>query len=253
MAQLSGRRALHLSGWAGCGLALLFSAASALAEVELDGTWHVLVHYTDEAAHDPGQLRWDDRVWAFTPKGDRLEWTEYPIVVFSDESGRFERRSTGQYARVVGAWEPNESQQSDIASGLKTNSRGVKKKSLRRSATGGWATRSRSRPTSVSVVTYQENWSVEGLAELPVFVQQDLMGSARTEMLEGVTRYQVTAIEEQGRVLVGDYERDGTRHGTFRMTRSGPVGQLEEKTQQQLRERGLRPGPPGVEPVDDEP
>jgi murein DD-endopeptidase MepM/ murein hydrolase activator NlpD len=41
-----------------------------------------------------------------------------------------------------------------------------------------------------------------------------------TETLEGVTRYSTQSIEEGG-LLRGRYERDGTEEGTFRMMRSG--------------------------------
>ncbi len=221
---------------------LLLAPAAARAEIDLVGTWHVLVHYTDDNTSHPDEMRWSDRVWVFEKKGSKLRWTEYPIVVFSDESGRFERRSTGQYARVLGAWEPSESQRRNIEAGLKINTRGSKKKSLRGSDAEGWHTTSRARAASASVITYQENWSIEGLLALPVILQEDVMGSGRSETMEGVARYETTAVEESGAVLVGRYERDGTRHGSFRMTRSGDVGMLEEKSQSEIQAQGVRRG-----------
>jgi hypothetical protein len=187
-------------------------------------------------------MRWNDRIWVFEKTGGKLRWTEYPIVVFADEGGRFERRSTGQYARVLGAWEPSDSQLRNIEAGLKVNNRGSKKKSLRGSDEEGWHTSSRARAASASVITYQENWSVEGLPELPVFVQADMMGSGRSETMEGVARYETTAVEEFGDVLVGSYERDGNRHGSFRMRRSGDVGALEAKSQSEIQAQGFRRG-----------
>ena len=79
-------------------LALALGAAPATASepVDLVGTWHVLVHYTDSSAADTEVLRWDDRIWVFKRKGSRLSWTEYPIVVFNDRSGRFETSNHGQ-------------------------------------------------------------------------------------------------------------------------------------------------------------
>lgn len=221
---------------------LLLVPVSASAEIDVIGTWHVLVHYTDANTSHPDEVRWSDRLWVFERKGSGLRWTEYPIVVFSDDSGRFERRSTGQYARVLGAWEPSDSQLANIEAGLKINTRGSKKKSLRGSDEEGWRTTSRSRPASASIITYQENWSIEGLPELPVFTQEDTMGSGRSETMEGVARYETTAVEEAGDVLVGRYERDGTRHGTFRMRRSGDVGTLEEKSQSEIQAQGFQRG-----------
>ena len=66
------------------------------AEVDLIGTWHVLVHYTDANSNDPEQLRWDDRIWSFERTGSRLRWDEAPIVVFGDNSGRFEHLGTNR-------------------------------------------------------------------------------------------------------------------------------------------------------------
>ena len=61
MARLPRRLAPHLGAGA---LALLASAAPArAAEVDIAGTWHVLVHYTDANSASPQQPRWDDRVW----------------------------------------------------------------------------------------------------------------------------------------------------------------------------------------------
>jgi hypothetical protein len=238
MAQLPGRRTPHLI----LAALLLLVAPAADAQVDLEGTWHVLVHYTDDNTSHPDQQRWLDRVWVFERKGSRLQWIEYPIAVFDDESGRFERRGTGQYARTLGAWEPSPEQLQNIREGVRVNTRGMKRKSLRGSDDGGWRTVSRARAGSASVITYQENWSVEGMPKLPVFVQQDVMGSVRSESLEGETRYETASVEEGGGLLLGRFERDGTRHGSFQMRRAGQVGMLEEKTQAEIQAQALRRG-----------
>ena len=254
MAQLPGRLALDLSVRSASGvqrprrgalaaggllLAALLTWAPAATAADLLGTWHVLVHYRDANSGAPERLRWNDRIWVFERKGSKLYWTEYPIVVFSSDAGRFERRQSGQYARVIGAWEPNEGQLANLEAGLKINSRGSKKKSLRGSDEAGWQSTARARAASASVITYQENWRVEGFSGLPIFEQQDVMASARTETLEGVTRYQTTALEEGGNVLVGRYQRDGTREGTFTMRRSGSVGRLEERSQSEIQQAAV--------------
>ena len=226
MAQLPRRRALDLS--------LLLLAASLLpaapaAAFDLVGTWHVLVHYRDAASGAPEQLRWQDRIWVFERKGKKLRWTEYPIVVFASQAGRFENLSTSGAVRVLGAWEPNESQLANIEAGLRINTRGSKKKSLRGSDAEGWRSTARAQAASASVITYQENWSVSGLPDAPVFDQHDVMASARTETLEGLTRYETTSIEAGGDLLRGRYQRDGSRTGTFVMRRSGEVGLLEPR------------------------
>jgi hypothetical protein len=217
---------------------LLLAPPTAAAGVDLVGTWHVLIHYTDDNTSHPDQLRWNDRVWVFEREGDRLIWKEYPIVVFSDETDRFERLESGQYARVLGAWEPSQAQLRNIAAGLRFNSRGAKKKSLRGSDLEGWRTSGRVRPGSASVITYHEDWRIEGLPEAPVFLHRDVMGSARSETMEGLARYQSSSVEAGGSLIRGSYERDGTRHGSFVMRRSGELSEVGEgDPMERLRQR----------------
>ena len=110
----------------------------------------------------------------------------------------------------------------------------------------GWRSDARATPGSASVVTYIESWSVERAGSLPVFRLQATLGSARTESLEGVTLYTSTALDSSGDLVRGTFERDETRHGSFRMLRAGPVTGLgknaERRTdplRQQLFERYL--------------
>jgi hypothetical protein len=217
--------------------ALLALAASAPARaVEIVGTWYVLIHYKDDHAENPDAERWDDRVWVFEKDGNRLRWTEYPIAVFDDESGRFERRDTGQYARILSYWEPSEAQLADIKDGLQVNTRGTKTKTLRGSDAQGWSSGRRASAASASVVTYEEVWSIDDPGNLPVFKRSDYMGSGRSDTLEGTTEYTTQKIE--GGVLSGSFERDGTRHGDFRMMPSGGIGDLKGAgTQEQLQQK----------------
>src|SRR5262249_48630372 len=117
-------------------LCLVCGVASGARAFDAAGNWYVLVHYKDAESGKPDQWRWEDRVWKFERKGDRLEWTDYPIVVFEDETGRFENLSGNRASRVLAAWEPSPLQLEDIKNGLQTNPRGVKTKTLR-SVSGG--------------------------------------------------------------------------------------------------------------------
>jgi hypothetical protein len=218
-------------------LALAAGATGAAGEptVDLTGTWHVLIHYRDDTAHDREQMRWDDRLWSFQRDAKGLEWTEYPIVVFQDETGRFEKSRTGLH-RVVGAWDPSPPQLAEIKSGLEYNTRGTKSKTLRGSDAGGWSSGARgASPAAANVITYSESWSITGLPTKPVFTRDDVLGSASAEHMEGRTQYVTQSVEENGDLLRGTFERDGTRHGTFTMRRSG-VAKVTEgsgKTQSQ--------------------
>jgi len=198
---------------------LVAAPASAL---DLSGTWHVLVHYKDAGSNNPDFERWQDRIWVFSKGEGGITWSDYPIVVFKDQSGRFEKSSSG-LSRVLGYWEPDEAQLEEISQGLSINPRGARTKTLSGDETQGWTSRKKSRRSyrSARFVTYQETWTIEN-PDLPRFIRDDVMGSASTESMEGRTLYTTTAVEEGGNLLVGDFDRDsGARHGSFEMRRAG--------------------------------
>ena len=107
--------------------------------VDLIGTWHVLIHYKDSVTDHPERERWEDRIWEFEQEGSRLRWTDYPIVVFSDQSGRFEQLGGNRASRVLHFWEPSATQLAQIQEGLEINPRGSRSKTLRGSDAEGWS------------------------------------------------------------------------------------------------------------------
>ncbi|MFQ5417693.1 MAG: hypothetical protein ACE5FL_11660 [Myxococcota bacterium] len=228
MADLPGRQTRRLIA-AVAALATVAAAAAPATEpaVDLIGSWHVLVHYTDDHTQDPTQLRWDDRVWVFERSGSRLRWIEYPIVIFQDDTGRFEPRGGMRAARVLHAWEPNAGQRAQIEAGLEVNNRGQKSKTLRAHGEHGWRSANRPTASSASVVSYVENWSIEGLDDKPVFRREDVLGSGLMDSLDGVTQYTTTEVAPGGDELRGAFQRDASRRGTFRLTRAGTSKSLE--------------------------
>ncbi len=215
--------------------ALLIGAAAAVpsaraeagdAAVDLLGSWYVLVHYRDESSENPLADRWEDRIWVFAKKGSRLQWTDYPIVVFGDETGRFEELSGDRRQKVLAAWEPSEAQLEEIRGGLEINTRGSRAKTLRGSAARGYRSAGMMNQQSTSVIGYSETWSIERPSTLPVFGRRDSMASGRTEALEGYTEFETLSVLEAGALLEGRYQRDGVRSGSFRMLRSGAVSHV---------------------------
>jgi hypothetical protein len=184
--------------------------------------WHVLVHYEDAASSGAERQRWDDRAWVFEREGDRLRWTEYPIVVFDDETGRFEKDGANRASRILHHWQPDEAQLADIENGLAVNERGMAAATLRRSE-GSWVSEPKHAAPSASMIRYVESWRVDPAAEGPIFKREDALRSERVEDLIGVTIYTTRAVADDGRWLRGDFERDGTQHGTFTMTRAAGV------------------------------
>jgi hypothetical protein len=189
--------------------------------VTLLGAWHVLVHYEVAAASGAAE-RWDDRAWVFEKAGDRLRWTEYPIVVFDDETGRFESDEANRASRVLHHWQPDDAQLTDIQDGLAVNDRGMSSTTLRLSE-GSWVSGPKQATASASVIHYDESWSIDLAAEGPVFKREDALRSELAGVLSGVTVYTTRETADGGRLLRGDFERDGSQSGTFTMMRAAGV------------------------------
>jgi len=73
------------------------------------------------------------------------------------------------------------------------------------------------------MICYVESWSVDSAAEGPIFKREDSLRSERAEDLTGVTIYTTRVVADDGLRLRGDFERDGTQHGAFTMTRAAGV------------------------------
>lgn len=217
--------------WFVCLLAcVLPTPALAFGAEDLVGAWHVLVHYQDSATQNADAKRWEDRIWVFEKVGDQLRWSDYPIVVFDDDSGRFEAVDSGRKSRVLDYWEPNAVQLEQISAGLAINSRGARLKTISGSDAAGWtsARRAGGGYKSSRFITYEETWTIDGLPDKPRFERQDSMGSAGAEDFEGRTLYETSSIDPGGNVLRGSFDRDGTRKGSFRLTRTGGVHSVSE-------------------------
>ncbi len=199
-------------------------------DLDILGSWYVLVHYKDDSTANPLADRWLDLVWVFEMKGSRLEWREYPLVVFEDTSGRFEPRAGNPRARTLAAWEPNAAQRAVIERGPHVNDRGSKTKTLKGSPTRGWKTVDRPGiGMGANVVGYRESLRIDDPEGLPVFSRIDSLGNAARGSSEGSTVYTTTEVRSGGDVIVGTYARDGIRHGVFRLRRTPPPRGLIEK------------------------
>ncbi len=199
-----------------CGVACPHSGATLL------GAWHVLVHYEDAASSGSERERWEDRAWVFEKQGDRVRWTEYPIVVFDAETGRFENDGAHRASRTLQYWQPDAAQLADIKDGLAVNERGMASVTLRLLGES-WVSAPKQAISSASMIRYDEGWFVDWAAQGPIFKREDALRSERAEELTGVTIYTTREAADGGRQLRGDFERDGVQHGTFTMTRAAGV------------------------------
>lgn len=201
------------------------------AEFELPGAWHVLIHYRDVSGAEADLPQWDDRLWTFEPEPGgvgALRWTEYPVVAFDRERGRF-RGVLGQGSvREVGHWEPDAAQRREIERGLEASPRGARHRTLRRTP-DGWSSEADagSAYDSARFVTWSSVFRVTLGGAAPRFEIQDALGSSAAEAIRGRTLFAGERVLEGGRVVEGRYDRDGRHLGTFRMTRSGGRRLLE--------------------------
>ena len=223
----------RLAGLALIGCILFFAALSGAEELACDeaclaerrtvlaGDWYVLVHFEDpEATEDPGP-QWDDQIWRIEVTGERLRWTIFPHVELKNAQGRYQETEDGLVARSLGAWWPDAEQWTEIRAGVKTDSYAARTKTLRVSGPGEWQSSGRLRSGSASMVGYHERWQIDFEEREPVFIRVDSMGSGRTDVLTGQTRYAVQARDSIQGEMKGLYTRGEQTQGRFTMVRMG--------------------------------
>jgi hypothetical protein len=191
------------------GVAAAFARAEAPDDLDVGGTWYVLVHLRDTASADPDAWSWDDGLWVFERHAGTLRWKVYPEPHFTDESGREDRS---------GSWEPSSTQRDEITRGLRVAPRGVLLAELDGSDEEGW--RSPSHGVAVqSGLGFERRFEITRSGGRPVFVHTEGLVGAAADPLEGRTLYETREIEDG--VLTGRCERDTDLRGRFRMWRSG--------------------------------
>ncbi len=211
-------RALAVLSMSALWLAPTARADEAVFPTALLGSWHVLIHYRDAGAAHPEQWHWEDRVWELRSDGDRVVWSEHLLVRFVDESGRFTDLGTNRAARVAGAWQPNERQAVQIASGLQVVGRTHRSRTLARAPDGAWRTPEGSGALSglTGDSVYTSSWSVEPRPDRLALVQVDEVRSATGVERLGETVYTLERRASPPRgsgIWTGEYARDATRRG----------------------------------------
>jgi hypothetical protein len=184
------------------------------------GTWYVLIHYRRQESLFPRRWYWDERVWTFEPEGDALAWTEYTLVQFEDQQGRFEHLRTPRARRLLGAWTPNRRQRRELEAGIGVGSRGSRRKLLTGDATVGWKSAALDHGVAPGRKGFAEDWRidvVEGLPEFRLASQLRHWGGAR-ELEASI--YRAEKEERGGAELRGSYRSGDDRDGRFRMMRT---------------------------------
>ena len=183
------------------------------------GDWYVLIHFEDRPEGSAEGSRWDDEIWRIKASKENLRWAIFPHVDMNQTRGRYQERSDGRVALSRGPWSPDAQQWEEIRSGLKTDPYSSRSKTLRPNVPDGWRSSGRLRSASASMVGYHELWEISFKGDLPVFSRLDSMGSARTDVLDGQTRFISDARDPENGELVGRYQRGEDFQGRFRMVR----------------------------------
>jgi hypothetical protein len=216
------------------------ATASTKLAFPIEGLWYVLIHYTDDHAMDPAAWHWEDHLWSIQREDQKLRWRDFPIVIFDDGTGRFERIGPNPLSKVSGAWEPNPGQLENIGLGLMVNDRGAQAKRLKQATQEKadlrengeshilWESQGAAPATSASMVTFSSTWRIEERAGMPIFSWNDLLDSGRAKSMAGRTEFRCEEIDEKG-VVYGRFDRDGVRHGRFRLYPSGDIQPLKKK------------------------
>ncbi len=214
-------------GWVACE-----AVAVEPARFDLLGTWYVIVHYRDSSAQPPEAQDWEDKVWSFESRGSRLLWTEYRVVLFDDQRGRFETLASGRTIRSSGAWQPSTRQLEEIEKGLTVNPQWARSKSLRGDPERGYQSGGTPNRESASIIGYSETWEIRDPAGQPVFRRSDEMSSGRSLALDGQTEYRSSLRDRGPDSLTGSFSRDRIQTGSFVMIRSGPIEFATQKGEQ---------------------
>lgn len=181
--------------------------------------WYVLIHFEGRPEGETERPQWEDQIWTIKASKENLRWTIFPHVEMKRTGGRYQERSDGLVALSPGTWSPDAQQWEEIRSGLKTDPYSSRSKTLRPSGPDAWRSSGRLRSASASMVGYHELWKILFEGDLPVFSRVDSMGSARTDVLDGQTRFVTEARDPDKGELVGRYQRGETFQGRFRMVR----------------------------------
>ena len=181
--------------------------------------WYVLIHFEGRPEGETEGPQWEDQIWTIKASKENLRWTIFPHVEMKRTRGRYQERSDGLVALSPGTWSPDAQQWEEIRSGLKTDPYSSRSKTLRPSGPDAWRSSGRLRSASASMVGYHELWTILFEGDLPVFSRVDSMGSARTDVVDGQTRFITEARDPDKGELVGRYQRGETFQGRFRMVR----------------------------------
>ena len=170
--------------------------------------------------------RWEDRVWVFEKTGDRLALDrlsdrrvrrrDRPLRAPSAATARAACSPTGRRTRRSRPSSPAGLDGQLARLEVRRRCAAATRRAGSRASTAAAAPVDRSSPT-------RRPGASRACPTSRVFTRRTRWAAAAREDVEGRTLYKTTTVEAGGNVLRGSFDRDGTRKGTFRLTRGGAV------------------------------
>jgi hypothetical protein len=200
-------------------LALVASAARAddadFSKADLNGSWYVLIHYTDAGAENKDAKRFKDFAWTIEQTANTITWEYYPFVFFGEDSEPVRR----QAMKEATPWEPSASEWAAVRQAVDVSSRALQRKRMTGTAAQGFKSLAPLGTGGLNTMSFSRNWDVTFKPEkVSIVIVDSLSGSGGLEGMEEATIYEIneraSADEYRGTYTEGD------KRGTLRMVRS---------------------------------
>lgn len=201
------------------GLALSAPAAGAadtdFSKADLNGSWYVLIHYTDAGAENKDAKRFKDFAWTVEQTANTLTWEYYPFVFFGEDSELVRR----QAMKEATPWEPSASEWAAVRQAVDVSSRALQRKRMTGSTEQGFKSLAPLGSGGLNTMSFSRNWDVTFKPEkVSIVIVDSLSGSGGLEGMEEAITYEINE-----RVSADEYRgtyTEGDKRGTLRMVRS---------------------------------
>ncbi len=200
-------------------LALLAPGARAadadFSKADLNGSWYVLIHYTDSGSENKDAKRFKDFAWTIEQTSNTITWEYYPFVFFGEDSELVRR----QAMKDATAWEPTEAEWASVREAVDVSSRALQRKRMTGSNAAGWKSLAPLGSGGLNTMSFSRNWQVSFEPDrVSIVIVDSLSGSGGLEGMEEAISYEL-----RERVSADEYRgtySEGDKRGTLRMVRS---------------------------------
>lgn len=197
-------------------LALRAPAAEGdFAKADLNGSWYVLIHYTDASSENKDAKRFKDFAWTIEQTANTITWEYYPFVFFGEDSEIVRR----QAMKDATPWEPSASEWAAVRVAVDVSSRALQRKRMTGSMADGFKSLAPLASGGLNTMSFNRNWDVTFKPDrISIVIVDSLSGSGGLEGMEEAITYEINE-----RVSADEYRgtySEGDKRGTLRMVKS---------------------------------